>query len=97
MTIVNYTPDPNNLPQLTEAQEAHLANLTDEQIDYSDIEELDQAFWQKAELATPDFTQPITLQIKRSVLQFFQRNDKKGYQSLINEVLESYVQTHQQD
>jgi hypothetical protein len=33
----------------------------DEQIDYSDIEELDDEFWEKAEIVSPDFTQPITL------------------------------------
>jgi uncharacterized protein (DUF4415 family) len=97
MTTVNYTPDPNNLPQLTAAEEARLAKLSDEEIDYSDIEELDESFWETAELVSPDLTQPITLRVKQSVLQFFQRNGKKGYQSRMNAVLESYVNAHQQD
>ena len=35
-TIVNYTPDPKKKPQLTEEQEARLAALSDEDIDYSE-------------------------------------------------------------
>jgi len=97
MTIIKYIPDPNNVPQLSEAEESRLASLSDDQIDYSDIEALDEAFWETAELVTPDLTQPITLRVKESVLQFFQRNGKKGYQSRINAVLESYVKAHQQD
>ena len=95
MTTVNYTPDPNNKPQLTQEQEARLASQTDETIDYSDIPELDDDFWNTAEPVIPDLTQPITLRIKESVLQYFQADGKKGYQSRINAVLESYVKARQ--
>ena len=91
MTIVNYTPDPNQKIQLTEEQEAKLASLADEDINYSDIPELDDNFWNNAKLVTPDRTQPVTLRVKQSVLEYFQGNDKKGYQSRMNAVLESYV------
>jgi hypothetical protein len=37
MKMVNYTPDQNNLLQLTKAEESRLASLSVEQIDYSDI------------------------------------------------------------
>ncbi|WP_019506445.1 BrnA antitoxin family protein [Pleurocapsa sp. PCC 7319] len=95
MSTVNYTPDPNNKPQLTQEQKAQLDALSDENIDYSDIPELDDDFWQNAHIVTPDLTQPVTLRIKSSVLQYFQANGKKGYQSRINAVLESYVKTQQ--
>ena len=95
MTTVNYTPDPNNKPQLTQEQEARLASQTDETIDYSDIPELDDDFWNTTEPVIPDLTQPITLRIKESVLQYFQADGKKGYQSRINAVLESYVKARQ--
>jgi uncharacterized protein (DUF4415 family) len=91
MTTVNYTPDPNKKTQLTEKQEAKLANLADENIDYSDIPSLDDDFWNNAEFVTPDLTQPVTLRVKQSVLQYFQGNNKKGYQSRMNAVRESYV------
>jgi hypothetical protein len=60
MKTVKYTPDPNQKPQLSQAEEARLASLSDEEIDYSDIEELDDEFWEKAEIVSPDLTQPIT-------------------------------------
>ncbi|MFM2311893.1 MAG: hypothetical protein RLZZ04_1169 [Cyanobacteriota bacterium] len=91
MTIVNYTPDPSKKNQLTEEQEAKLANLADQDIDYSDIPALDDDFWDNAKLVTPDLTQPVTLRVKQSVVQYFQGNNKKGYQSRMNAVLESYV------
>jgi uncharacterized protein (DUF4415 family) len=91
MTTVNYTPDPKKIVQLTEEQEARLEALTDEEIDYSDIAELDEGFWNKVTPVTPDLTQPVTLRVKQSVLQYFQADNKKGYQSRMNAVLESYV------
>jgi len=97
MKIVKYIANPDHQPQLTQNEEFRLANLSDEDIDYSDIAELDDAFWAKAEIAAPDLTQPVTLRVKKSVLQFFQRNHKKGYQSRMNMVLESYVKAHQKD
>ena len=47
MTTVNYTPDPKKTVRLTEEQEARLEALSDEEIDYSDIPELDDDFWHK--------------------------------------------------
>jgi hypothetical protein len=61
MKTVKFTPDPHQIPQLTDIEEARLARLSDEEIDYSDIEELDDEFWQNAEIVSPDLIQPITL------------------------------------
>ncbi|MEL6580575.1 MAG: BrnA antitoxin family protein [Cyanobacteria bacterium J06621_12] len=95
MTTVSYTPDPNQKPQLTEEQEGKLAELKDEDLDYSDIPELDDDFWKNAQPVMPDLTKPVTLRVKQSVLQYFQANGKKGYQSRMNAVLESYVKAQQ--
>ncbi len=97
MKIVEYIADPAHKPQLSQNEESYLANLSDQEIDYSDIKELDEAFWANAEIVSPDLTQPVTLRVKQSVLQFFQRNGKKGYQSRMNAVLESYVKAYQKD
>lgn len=97
MKIVEYIADPAHQPQLSPEEEFRLANLSDQDIDYSDIAELDEAFWAKAEIVSPDLTQPVTLRVKQSVLQFFQRAGKKGYQSRMNAVLESYVKAYQKD
>lgn len=69
---------------------AEIAATKDVNIDFSDIAELDETFWQQAKLIEPDRTEQITLRVKRSVLAFFKASGK-GYQTRINRVLESYV------
>ena len=70
-----------------------LAKVKDKDIDYSDIPELDDEFWNKAELVEPDRTEQVTLRVKRSVLTFFKAGSSRGYQTRINQVLESYVRS----
>jgi len=67
-----------------------IAAAKDQDIDFSDIPELDDDFWRNAELVEPDRTEQITLRVKRSVLAYF-RASGKGYQSRMYRVLESYV------
>lgn len=69
---------------------AEIAAVKDARIDFSDVPELDDAFWRQANLVEPDRTEQITLRVKRSVLAHF-RAPGKGYQTRINRVLESYV------
>ncbi|MCY4096318.1 MAG: BrnA antitoxin family protein [Gammaproteobacteria bacterium] len=71
---------------------SEIRSIRDEDIDFSDIPELDESFWRNAEIVRPDRTEQITLRIKRSVLEHF-RAAGKGYQTRINQVLESYVRT----
>ena len=69
-----------------------LAALPDEDIDYSDIPPLDDAFWDTAILVLPDKTEQITLRVKKSVLDAY-RATGKGYQTRMNAVLETYART----
>ncbi len=69
---------------------AQITDIEDENIDFSDIPELDDTYWQEAELVEPDLTEEITLHVKRSVLAHF-KTPGKGYEARINRVLESYV------
>ncbi len=71
---------------------AELAAIKDEDIDYSDIPELGDEFWKNAKLVMPDRTQPVTLRVKQSVLDAFKAQGK-GYQTLMNAVLETYAKT----
>ena len=71
-----------------------IAAIQDEDIDFSDIPELDDGFWRDANLVEPDRTEQITLRVKGSVLAYFKASGK-GYQTRINQVLESYVQRAQ--
>ena len=65
--------------------------IKDKNIDYGDIPETDADFWANADLVEPDRTQHVTLRVKQSVLDHFKADGKKGYQTRINAVLESYV------
>ena len=67
-----------------------IATVEDESIDFSDILELEDEFWERAVIVEPDRTDQITIRVKRSVLAYF-KAPGKGYQTRINRVLESYV------
>jgi uncharacterized protein (DUF4415 family) len=67
-----------------------IAAARDQDIDFSDIPELDEVFWREAELIEPDLSEQITMRVKRYVLAYF-KAPGKGYQTRMNRVLESYV------
>ncbi len=70
-----------------------LAALPDDQIDYSDIPELDDAFWENARIVAPPGKERITFRVDREVLEYF-RKDGPGYQTRMNAVLRSFVEAH---
>jgi len=69
--------------------------LDDSQIHFSDIPKLDKDFWDNAKLVTPDNTAQVTLRVKNSVLNYFKASGK-GYQTRMNQVLESYIRSQTQ-
>ncbi len=73
---------------------AEIAGTTDRDIDFSEVPELDEGFWQNARLVEPDRTQSVTLRVKKSVLEAYKAQGK-GYQTRMNAVLESYARTLQ--
>jgi len=66
--------------------------LNDSDIDFSDIPKLDKEFWNNAKLVIPDNTAQVTLRVKSSVLNYFKASGK-GYQTRMNQVLESYMRS----
>jgi uncharacterized protein (DUF4415 family) len=68
-----------------------LKNMPDSAIDTSDIPELDRDFWDNAKLVHPRTKQAISIRLDSDVLDWF-KNQGKGYQSLMNSVLKSYVE-----
>jgi uncharacterized protein (DUF4415 family) len=48
--------------------------------------------WAQASVELPQPKAVLHMRVDRDVLEFFQRNGKKGYQSKINAVLRSYVE-----
>jgi uncharacterized protein (DUF4415 family) len=67
-----------------------LAALPDDEIDTSDIPELDEEFWQKAVLILPEGKERLTLRLDHEIVDFFKRGGR-GYQTRINAVLRAYV------
>ena len=78
-------------PYDRELTSEELAGMSDADIDFSDLPELDEAFWKRAQVVeTTGPTTPITLRVKTSVLEAF-KADGKGYQTRMNAVLEAFV------
>ncbi len=77
-----------------EKREKKLLEMSDEDIDFSDIPELDEEFFKNAKLVErKPRTEAISIRIDTDVLQWFKQHAKdKGYQTLINDVLRTYVE-----
>lgn len=70
-----------------------LADMEDKDIDASDIPELDDSFFQQAELKVPAKL-PVTLRIDSDVLAWF-KSQGQGYQTRINKLLRTYMESQQ--
>ena len=88
---IHYESDPNTLTPLSEEQQAELkalAEMPDNEIDYSDIPPLTDAFWKNA-VRNPLY-KPIktstTVRLDSDVLAWL-KGQGKGYQTRINAIL----------
>lgn len=70
-----------------------LAEMENKDIDTSDIPELNDAFFQKAEVHVPP-KQPVTLRLDADVLMWF-KSQGQGYQTRINKLLRRYMESQQ--
>lgn len=70
-----------------------LSAMKDKDIDTSDIPELDDDFFRNADIVVPP-KQPVTLRLDADVLMWF-KSQGQGYQTRINKLLRSYMETHQ--
>ena len=96
--LVRYEFDPANPPPLTKEQRERLralAEMPDEDIDFSDIPPLTEDFWKNA--VRGKFYRPVkkqvTLRIDADVLEWFkaQQGGARGYQTKINAALRKVV------
>jgi uncharacterized protein (DUF4415 family) len=65
--------------------------MPDEEIDFSDIPELDEEWFAKATWRTPLTKEPISIRLDQHVVDYF-RAQGGGYQTRINDVLRTYVE-----
>ena len=88
--IVRYKRKP-----LTEEQIARLdavADMPDDKIDFSDIPEADDTFFDNAVRGMfAPIKQQITLRLDSGTIAWFKRKKPKGYQTEINRVLREYI------
>lgn len=71
---------------------AELMAMTDDEIDCSDIPELTEEFWANATIRIPPQKQALSIRIDDDVVAWFKAQGK-GYQSYMNAVLRSFVES----
>lgn len=69
-----------------------LSEMSDKEIDTSDIPELDDDFFRRADLHLPA-KQSVTLRVDSDVLHWF-KSKGRGYQTRINKLLRQYMNAH---
>lgn len=74
---------------------SELAAMTDKDIDFSDIPELDDEFWKRAKVVMPPEKKKISLNVDVEVLTFFKAQGPR-YQTRMNAVLRSFVEAHKE-
>ncbi len=91
MTTVRKNSD--EIPTMSEERAKEIEAMSDQDIDYSDIPPLDEEFFKNAKLVKrKPRTEQISIRIDTEVLEWFRTHaQKKGYQTLINDVLRTYV------
>jgi len=67
-----------------------------EEIDYSDIPELDEGFFRQARVVVPPGKKQITIRLDEDVLSWL-KGQGRGYQSRINAILRAYYEAHRVD
>lgn len=97
--IVTYKFDSTNPPPLTDAMQTELrqlAEMKDEDIDFSDIPPLGEDFWKNA--VRGKFYRPakkqVTVRLDADVLEWFKakQGGARGYQTAINAALRKVVE-----
>ena len=68
--------------------------MEDQDIDFSDIPELDAEFFAKAVIRLPEPKAVVTMRLDREVLEWFKAQGR-GYQTRINSLLKAYMEAHQ--
>ena len=70
-----------------------LETMSDADIDFSDIPELDADFFRNAKVRMPRAKKAVSIRLDQDVLAWF-RKQGRGYQTRMNAVLRTYMQAH---
>jgi uncharacterized protein (DUF4415 family) len=80
--------------KLTSAQIKNLKNIKDEDIDTSEIPEITKKWLSSVKIVRRFKKVPKTIRFDKDVIEFIQKEQGKGYQTFINEVLKEYAKQH---
>lgn len=69
--------------------------MTDEEIDYSDISELPDAFFKRAAVWRPRPKVKVTVELDEDLLQWF-KEENEDWRARIQTALRLYVETHKE-
>ena len=73
-----------------------LKAIRDEDIDYSDIPELDEQFWQNAKVRLPETKTGVYIRLDADLLDWL-KGQGRGYQTRINAILRAYYEAHRDE
>ncbi|MCG8460781.1 MAG: BrnA antitoxin family protein [Holophagales bacterium] len=82
--------------ETTKSELQRLDSMEDGDIDYSDIPELDEAFFREAQVVVPPGKKQLTIRLDSDVLSWL-KSQGRGYQSRINAILRAYYEAHKGD
>ena len=71
---------------------SRIKKMKDSSIDYSDISETDKMFWADAEIIFPSKKIHLSIRLDNDIIEWFKQYGT-GYQTKINRVLRSYINT----
>ncbi len=77
----------------TKSDLQRIDRITDEEIDYSDIPEVDAAFFETARVIVPPGKKQVTIRLDNDVLAWL-KDQGRGYQTKINAILRAYYEAH---
>jgi len=83
----------SDLEHSSETNWKRIDQMTDEEIDTSDIPPLGDDFFSTAEVRLPEGKVPIVMSVDADVFEWF-RSQGAEYQNLINAALRIFVETH---
>jgi uncharacterized protein (DUF4415 family) len=84
-----------DLKKPSETNWAKVSEMTDEEIDTSDIPPLDEAFFANARLRMPEKKVSVTLDVDEDVLKWFKAQGE-DFRNRINAALKIYAEAHKE-
>ena len=81
-----------NLRNSSETNWERIDQMSDEDVDTSDIPPLDESFFSSAKLRVPEGKVPVLISVDSDVMEWFKSQSE--YRELINSALRVFAETH---